>query len=165
MKKNLFFAGLMLCMLAMLSSCDKKKDEPNVVDPVGSVVGTYNGNIDIKMNGSTIGAIPAADIVIAKVSDKEVSLSLSNFVIDNLLTEPATIKIDKCAVAESGEGYTLTGKQDVTLSLPLLGPTTCPVEITNGVIKNGVFTLILTVQAPVMGQTIPVVVNFTGTRK
>jgi hypothetical protein len=157
----MIYSGLLLCAMALLSACDKDNNNENVDFINQDVAGTYSGTFDITMSGAPLAQDVQKDIVIAKVGEGVVSLTLKDFTLDvgtDMGPMPlGTSALSNCAVTQSNDSYTIKGNETITLDF--VGD--CPTEV-SGTVKDGALDLTIDVTAPMVGA---VKVSYVGTRK
>ena len=93
MKKNIFYyLFAVICTVCLFTACSDDDDDDNKVLTVDNIVGTYPGDLDVTLAGTEVAKDVAASIVVTRVDDSKVKVSLSNFTIPGVLPVPMTIK-------------------------------------------------------------------------
>ena len=109
----------MICTVCLFTACSDDDDDDNKKAlTVDNIVGTYPGDLDITLAGTEVAKDVVASIVVTKVSDSKVKVSLSNFTIPGLLPVPMTIEAT-CDVVPSTDELKLNGQ--TTLDMSALG--------------------------------------------
>ena len=120
MKKSVFYyLFAVICTVCLFTACSDDDDDDNKKAlTVDNIVGTYPGDLDITLAGTEVAKDVVASIVVTKVSDSKVKVSLSNFTIPGLLPVPMTIEAT-CDVVPSTDELKLNGQ--TTLDMSALG--------------------------------------------
>lgn len=168
MKKYFLFLVVSIFALTFASCSKEEKEEPNTPPTTTtSFEGTYNGDLSVVIN-DLAPIVDKYDIVVEKVSDKTMNLTLKNFSI----TDPTSgnevkigdIKVSNVALTENAGVYTFTAEE--TLKLDVFGNGNLmdiPVKITSGKIENNKLTTSISIE--VIKDVMTVNVEFTGTKK
>lgn len=129
MKKSVFYyLFAVICTVCLFTACSDDDDDDNKKAlTVDNIVGTYPGDLDITLAGTEVAKDVVASIVVTKVSDSKVKVSLSNFTILGLLPVPMTIEAT-CDVVPSTDELKLNGQ--TTLDMSALGMGELAVVIT-----------------------------------
>lgn len=129
MKKSVFYyLFAVICTVCLFTACSDDDDDDNKKAlTVDNIVGTYPGDLDITLAGTEVAKDVVASIVVTKVSDSKVKVSLSNFTIPGLLPVPMTIEAT-CDVVPSTDELKLNGQ--TTLDMSALGMGELAVVIT-----------------------------------
>lgn len=129
MKKSVFYyLFAVICTVCLFTACSDDDDDDNKKAlTVDNIVGTYPGDLDITLAGTEVAKDVVASIVVTKVSDSKVKVSLSNFTISGLLPVPMTIEAT-CDVVPSTDELKLNGQ--TTLDMSALGMGELAVVIT-----------------------------------
>lgn len=92
MKKSVFYyLFAVICTVCLFTACSDDDDDDNKVLTVDNIVGTYPGDLDVTLAGTEVAKDVAASIVVTRVDDSKVKVSLSNFTIPGVLPVPMTI--------------------------------------------------------------------------
>ena len=103
MKKSVFYyLFAVICTVCLFTACSDDDDDDNKVLTVDNIVGTYPGDLD-------------ASIVVTRVDDSKVKVSLSNFTIPGVLPVPMTIDAT-CDVVPSTNELKLNGQTTIDMS-------------------------------------------------
>lgn len=141
MRQKLIYCFMLICSLSIFTSCkDDDKNEPPV-NFSESIVGTYKGDLAIQFSEIDTRDTIIQKIFISSVGPKIAKLELKDFnynsiPIGNITIENVTLE----SIANSTNGYTLTGEQDITISIG-----TVHVVLT-GKIVNNVADLVITIK-------------------
>lgn len=149
MKKNLFYLFALICSVSLFTSCS---DDDDPVYPIEEeLAGTYKGTLDIELDGNPVGVGLPKNITIAKSGNNIISLELKDFSFmgNNL----GTIKLEKCALKQSGTSYTFTGEQELNLAN---GIGKCNVTL-SGTLGAGKAEVNLNIAVQQLGETVKVV--------
>lgn len=122
MKKSVFYyLFAVICTVCLFTACSDDDDDDNKKAlTVDNIVGTYPGDLDITLAGTEVAKDVAASIVVTKVSDSKVKVSLSNFTIPGLLPVPMTIEAT-CDVVPSTDELKLNGQTTIDMSALEMG--------------------------------------------
>ena len=91
MKKSVFYyLFAVICTVCLFTACSDDDDD-NKILTVDNIVGTYPGDLDVTLAGTEVAKDVAASIVVTRVDDSKVKVSLSNFTIPGVLPVPMTI--------------------------------------------------------------------------
>jgi len=113
MKKSVFYyLFAVICTIGLFTSCS---DDDNKVLTVDNIVGTYPGDLDVTLAGTEVAKDVAASIVVTRVDDSKVKVSLSNFTIPGVLPVPMTIDAT-CDVVPSTNELKLNGQTTIDMS-------------------------------------------------
>ena len=113
MKKSVFYyLFAVICTVCLFTACSD--------DDADDIVGTYPGDLDITLAGTEVAKDVVASIVVTKVSDSKVKVSLSNFTIPSLLPVPMTIEAT-CDVVPSTDELKLNGQTTIDMSALEMG--------------------------------------------
>ena len=128
--------------------------------------GIYSGTMSISVDGTATDPF-TDEIIISQVAEDILSLTIEDFTF--LGFNVGDVTISKCAVTETEDGYSISGKESLTLSVDMgmefPVPMTAEAEITEGTIGGGKVSLALNISADMMGMaTFAVVVEFDGTK-
>lgn len=168
MKKYFLFLVVSIFALTFASCSKEENEEPNTPPTTTtSFEGTYNGDLTVVINGLE-PIVNKYDIVVEKVADKTMNLTLKKFSI----TDPTSgnevnigdIKLSNIALTENAGVYTFTAEE--TLKLDVFGtgsPMDIPVKITSGKIENSKLTTSISIE--VIKDVMTVNVEFAGTKK
>ena len=154
MKRNLFYLLMLVCSMSVFTACG---DDDDVKFPIDEeIAGTYKGTLDVELDGETLLDGIANNISITNAGDNKINMGLKDF---SLLGMNLNIDIQNCEVKESGDGYTFTGSQTLSLQAPIGD---CP-TVVNGVVsgQNITINLDITVREP-LNQKVKVI--YKGTR-
>ena len=120
MKKNLFYyLFAVICTVCLFTACSDDDDD-NKILTVDNIVGTYPGDLDVTLAGTEVAKDVAASIVVTRVDDSKVKVSLSNFTIPGVLPVPSTNElklngqttIDMSALGMGELAVVITGDAD-----------------------------------------------------
>ena len=115
MKKSVFYyLFAVLCTATLFTSCSDDDDD-NKILTVDNIVGTYPGDLDVTLAGTEVAKDVAASIVVTRVDDSKVKVSLSNFTIPGVLPVPMTIDAT-CDVVPSTNELKLNGQTTIDMS-------------------------------------------------
>lgn len=122
MKKSVFYyLFAVICTVCLFTACSDDDDDDNKKAlTVDNIVGTYPGDLDITLAGTEVAKDVVASIVVTKVSDSKVKVSLSNFTIPGLLPVPMTIEAT-CDVVPSADELKLNGQTTIDMSALEMG--------------------------------------------
>ncbi len=122
MKKSVFYyLFAVICTVCLFTACSDDDDDDNKKAlTVDNIVGTYPGDLDITLAGTEVAKDVVASIVVTKVSDSKVKVSLSNFTIPGLLPVPMTIEAT-CDVVPSTDELKLNGQTTIDMSTLEMG--------------------------------------------
>ena len=122
MKKSVFYyLFAVICTVCLFTACSDDDDDDNKKAlTVDNIVGTYPGDLDITLAGTEVAKDVVASIVVTKVSDSKVKVSLSNFTIPSLLPVPMTIEAT-CDVVPSTNELKLNGQTTIDMSALEMG--------------------------------------------
>lgn len=122
MKKSVFYyLFAVICTVCLFTACSDDDDDDNKKAlTVDNIVGTYPGDLDITLAGTEVAKDVVASIVVTKVSDSKVKVSLSNFTISGLLPVPMTIEAT-CDVVPSTDELKLNGQTTIDMSALEMG--------------------------------------------
>lgn len=121
MKKSIFYyLFAVVCTVCLFTACSDDDDDNNKTLTVDNIVGTYPGEMDIKLAGTPVVSDMETSISVLKVSDSKVKVSLSNFTIPNLLPAPVDIEAE-CDVTPSTGELKLNGTTTIDLTAIKLG--------------------------------------------
>ena len=122
MKKSVFYyLFAVICTVCLFTACSDDDDDDNKKAlTVDNIVGTYPGDLDITLAGTEVAKDVVASIVVTKVSDSKVKVSLSNFTIPGLLPVPMTIEAT-CDVVPSTDELKLNGQTTIDMSALEMG--------------------------------------------
>ena len=122
MKKSVFYyLFAVICTVCLFTACSDDDDDDNKKAlTVDNIVGTYPGDLDITLAGTEVAKDVVASIVVTKVSDSKVKVSLSNFTIPGLLPVPMTIEAT-CDVVPSTDELKLNGQTTLDMSALEMG--------------------------------------------
>lgn len=110
-----------ICTVCLFTACSDDDDDDNKKAlTVDNIVGTYPGDLDITLAGTEVAKDVVASIVVTKVSDSKVKVSLSNFTIPGLLPVPMTIEAT-CDVVPSTDELKLNGQTTLDMSALEMG--------------------------------------------
>lgn len=113
MKKSVFYyLFAVICTVCLFTACS---DDDNKVLTVDNIVGTYPGDLDVTLAGTEVAKDVAASIVVTRVDDSKVKVSLSNFTIPGVLPVPMTIDAT-CDVVPSTNELKLNGQTTIDMS-------------------------------------------------
>ena len=116
MKKSVFYyLFAVICTVCLFTACSDDDDDDNKVLTVDNIVGTYPGDLDVTLAGTEVAKDVAASIVVTRVDDSKVKVSLSNFTIPGLLPVPMTIDAT-CDVVPSTNELKLNGQTTIDMS-------------------------------------------------
>lgn len=111
MKKSVFYyLFAVICTVCLFTACSDDDDDDNKVLTVDNIVGTYPGDLDVTLAGTEVAKDVAASIVVTRVDDSKVKVSLSN-----LLPVPMTIDAT-CDVVPSTNELKLNGQTTIDMS-------------------------------------------------
>lgn len=140
-----------------LASCEK-----NNALTVDDVTGTYSGQMTISV-GEEAGEPAADEIIISKVSENAVSITIEDFTFMKVINV-GDVTLSNCTLTAVGEdSFTISGSETLTLS-PMGMEMTADVSITSGTIDASTVSLDLSIAAEMLGTPINVTVNFEGTK-
>lgn len=123
MKKSVFYyLFAVICTVCLFTACSDDDDD-NKILTVDNIVGTYPGDLDVTLAGTEVAKDVAASIVVTRVDDSKVKVSLSNFTIPGVLPVPMTIDAT-CDVVPS------TNELKTTIDMSALGMGELAVVIT-----------------------------------
>lgn len=89
MKKSVFYyLFAVICTVCLFTACSDDDDDDNKILTVDNIVGTYPGDLDVTLAGTEVAKDVAASIVVTRVDDSKVKVSLSNFTIPGVLPVP-----------------------------------------------------------------------------
>ena len=112
MKKSVFYyLFAVICTVCLFTACSDDDDDDNKV----LIVGTYPGDLDVTLAGTEVAKDVAASIVVTRVDDSKVKVSLSNFTIPGVLPVPMTIDAT-CDVVPSTNELKLNGQTTIDMS-------------------------------------------------
>ena len=116
MKKSVFYyLFAVICTVCLFTACSDDDDDDNKVLTVDNIVGTYPGDLDVTLAGTEVAKDVAASIVVTRVDDSKVKVSLSNFTIPGVLPVPMTIDAT-CDVVPSTNELKLNGQTTIDMS-------------------------------------------------
>lgn len=154
MKRNLFYLLMLVCSMSVFTACG---DDDDVKFPIDEeIAGTYKGTLDVELDGNPIANGIANNISITNAGDNKINMGLKDF---NFMNMNLNIDIQNCEVKESGDGYTFTGSQTLSLQAPIGD---CP-TVVNGVVSGQKITINLDITVPGLGNQ-KVKVAYKGTR-
>ena len=111
MKKSVFYyLFAVICTVCLFTACSDDDDDDNKVLTVDNIVGTYPGDLDVTLAGTEVAKDVAASIVVTRVDDSKVKVSLSNFTIPGVLPVPMTIDMSALGMGELA--VVITGDAD-----------------------------------------------------
>ncbi|MEG0463640.1 PCMD domain-containing protein [Bacteroides sp.] len=154
MKKGLLYLFVLICSTAMFTSCNNDEKEIFPVDE--ELVGTYKGAMDIVLDKLPIAAQLPKNVNISKAGDNQIKMELKDFVFGGM--NIGTITIDRCDLVRSGDVYSFTGSQTLTLLDPI---GTCPVTV-KGTIGKGNLKMNIDVDVKALNQSVKV--DYSGVK-
>ncbi|MEG1402933.1 PCMD domain-containing protein [Bacteroides sp.] len=154
MKKGLLYLFVLICSTAMFTSCNNDEKEIFPVDE--ELVGTYKGAMDIVLDKLPIAAQLPKNVNISKAGDNQIKMELKDFVFGGM--NIGTITIDRCDLVRSGDVYSFTGSQTLTLLDPI---GTCPVTV-KGTIGKGNLKMNIDVDVKALNQSVQV--DYSGVK-
>lgn len=150
---------LVLASAALIGLTSCEKDKALTVD---DVTGTYSGQMTVSV-GETPGEPAADEIIISKVSENAVSITIEDFTFMEVINV-GDVTLSNCTLTAAGEdSFTISGSETLTLS-PMGMEMTADVSITSGTIDASTVSLDLSIAAEMLGAPINVTVNFEGTK-
>lgn len=115
MKKSVFYyLFAVICTVCLFTACSDDDDD-NKILTVDNIVGTYPGDLDVTLAGTEVAKDVAASIVVTRVDNSKVKVSLSNFTIPGVLPVPMTIDAT-CDVVPSTNELKLNGQTTIDMS-------------------------------------------------
>ena len=105
---------VMMALCIGFTACSDDDDD-NKILTVDNIVGTYPGDLDVTLAGTEVAKDVAASIVVTRVDDSKVKVSLSNFTIPGVLPVPMTIDAT-CDVVPSTNELKLNGQTTIDMS-------------------------------------------------
>ena len=121
MKKSVFYylfaviCTVLQCYYSFHSFDNQYFSDSFKVLTVDNIVGTYPGDLDVTLAGTEVAKDVAASIVVTRVDDSKVKVSLSNFTIPGVLPVPMTIDAT-CDVVPSTNELKLNGQTTIDMS-------------------------------------------------
>lgn len=153
MKKNLFFALLLICGISFLTSCSDDDD-----DKKSSLEGTYTGQLIVSVGDTELSKLDNQNITLTEKDKTHYTLELKNFKFNDAIVVPL-IQVNT-TITEDGK---ISGEAS---DIPVFGTITADVTVSGTVISNQA-DLIINVSAP-MGEgkdPIEMLVKFNGKKK
>jgi hypothetical protein len=161
MNKKLIYLLMLVFTLGLSFTACSDDDDDN--SDAKQIAGTYSGELNI--TGLTSEPI-SNNIVLSKVSDNTVKMSIASLDIPNIGTITG-IAVNSVSITKSGSTYTLTsGTEDIKVNAALLGgEKTAKVKVDGTVTSSGVMALsiVVTEIQDLTGMTLPI--TFAGTKK
>lgn len=162
MKKSLFYCLFaVLCAVNLFSSCSNEEGTtaPDLSDVIDKeLVGNYGGNLNIKIDGTQVGAMPQ-EISVKKAGISSISLSIANFAFGAMAF--GDINLENCPLEMKDGGYIFTHEEPLVLNLDGF---TATVNLKNGSIVNEQLILALDIAAKLGNQEQHVEVTYEGKR-
>lgn len=123
MKKSFFYyLFAVVCTACLFTACSDDDDDDKKNLTIDNIVGTYPGDIDVKLAGSEVISDYPVSISVVKVSDSKVKVTLPNFSIPGTVApvpaeslKPVDITVECSAVLATDE-FKLTGSGTVDLT-------------------------------------------------
>lgn len=114
MKKSIFYyLFAVVCTVCLFTACSDDDDD-KVTPTIDNIIGTYNGDIDVKLAGTEIVSNKSAAITVTKASESQVTVALNGFTIPGILEEAINISAS-CAVTPDGDDLKLTGSTTASI--------------------------------------------------
>ncbi|MBP9587305.1 MAG: PCMD domain-containing protein, partial [Bacteroides sp.] len=134
--------------MSLFTACNNDDKEVFPVDE--ELVGVYKGAMDIVLDEMPIANQLPKNVNISKAGDNQIKMELKDFTFAGM--NIGTITIDRCDLNRSGDVYSFTGSQTLTLLAPLGN---CPVTV-NGTIGKGRLEMDIDVDVRSLSQSVQV---------
>lgn len=152
MKRNLFFALLLICGISFLTSCNDDDDKKS------SLEGTYTGQLIVSVGNNVLSTLNDQNITLTEKDETHYTLELKNFKFNDAIVVPL-IQVNT-TITEDGK---ISGEAS---DIPVFLTVTADVTVSGTVISNQA-DLTINVSAP-MGEgkdPIEMLVKFNGKKK
>lgn len=152
MKKNLFFALLLICGISFLASCSDDDDKKT------SLEGTYTGQLIVSLGDKEMSKLDNQNITLTEKDETHYTLELKNFKFNDEIIVPL-IQVNT-TITEDGK---ISGEAS---DIPVFLTVTADVTVSGTVISNQA-DLTINVSAPLYegGTPIEMLVKFNGKKK
>lgn len=152
MKRNLFFALLLICGISFLTSCSDDDDKKS------SLEGTYTGQLIVSVGGKELSKLDNQNITLTEKDETHYTLELKNFKFNDAIVVPL-IQVNT-TITEDGK---ISGEAS---DIPVIMSIKADVTISGTVISNQA-DLIINVSAPLTEGANPIemLVKFNGKKK
>lgn len=152
MKRNLFFALLLICGISFLTSCNDDDDKKS------SLEGTYTGQLIVSVGDTELSKLDNQNITLTEKDETHYTLELKNFKFNDAIVVPL-IQVNT-TITEDGK---ISGEAS---DLPIFLSITADVTVSGTVISNQA-NLTINVSAPLTEGTNPIemLVKFNGKKK
>ena len=175
MKRISFYLFAMLIgSMSFLMSCSDDDDTTAASD---EVVGTYNGNLVVKLIGQEV-ANETKSLSLVKNGDDAVDVVIKDFVLSVSIGEAVipvslgNLKVEKCALTQKDGKYTFSGATELKgIKVPITEtselPVDCTVGITNATVDGKNLSLPIVVGVSMSGgeKFMDVDVQYTGVKQ
>lgn len=152
MKRNLFFALLLICGISFLTSCNDDDDKKS------SLEGTYTGQLIVSVGDTELSKLDNQNITLTEKDETHYTLELKNFKFNDAIVVPL-IQVNT-TITEDGK---ISGEAS---DIPVFLTVTADVSVSGTVISNQA-DLTINVSAPLAVGTDPIemLVKFNGKKK
>ena len=116
-KEFILLLVCVLCAVNLFSSCSNEEGTtaPDLSDVIDKeLVGNYGGNLNIKIDGTQVGAMPQ-EISVKKAGTSSISLSIANFAFGAMAF--GDINLENCPLEMKDGGYIFTHEEPLVLNL------------------------------------------------
>ena len=172
MKRISFYLFAMLIgSMSFLMSCDDD-DDATVSE---NVVGTYNGNLVVKLEGQEVANEPKS-LSLVKNSDDAVDVVIKDFVLNVAISDASIpvslgdLKVEKCVLTEEDGEFTFSGTVELKGIKVPIGDTKlsvdCTINITDATVDGKNLDLPIIVGVSLSGaKLMDVNVQYTGVKQ
>ena len=147
----------------VLTSCEENNNSESI--SVDDVTGTYNGELELAMEGMP-GEPYATDIVVDKVSENTVNLTINNF--QYMSFDVGDVTLSGCTLIPADNSFSLEGSGNIGFSIDFgsLGEieVSADTRITSGTISPTLLSLEIDIDTELIGSPISLTATFNGTR-
>lgn len=153
MKRNLFFALLLICGISFLTSCSDDDDDKKT-----SLEGTYTGQLIVSVGNNVLNTLNDQNITLTEKDETHYTLELKNFKFNDAIVVPL-IQVNT-TITEDGK---ISGEAS---DIPVFLTVTADVTVSGTVISNQA-DLTINVSAPLAEGANPIemLVKFNGKKK
>lgn len=109
MKRSVFYyLFAVVCTVCLFTACSD--DDVTIED----ITGSYPGTMDISLAGQPVAKDLATEIIVTRLNDSQVKISLMGFTIPNVLPVPINIEVN-CSVTPKDDELKLSGSENITI--------------------------------------------------